>query len=99
MTISTHRARFRSCEPWNGTAISLTERASNSSPGRIDSSDWISSAEWGRPRSRPLPDDVLALAAERKEAQAQRDFATSDRLRDELAARGFTVTDTRRAGY
>ena len=42
----------------------------------------------------PLPDDVLALAAERQEARAQRDFATSDRLRDELAARGFTVTDT-----
>lgn len=42
----------------------------------------------------PLPDDVLALAAERQEARTQRDFATSDRLRDELAARGFTVTDT-----
>ncbi|MEC7101624.1 MAG: cysteine--tRNA ligase, partial [Actinomycetota bacterium] len=42
----------------------------------------------------PLPDDILALAAERQEARAQRDFATSDRLRDQLAARGFTVTDT-----
>jgi cysteinyl-tRNA synthetase len=37
---------------------------------------------------------VLALAAERQEARTQRDFATSDRLRDELVAHGFHVTDT-----
>jgi cysteinyl-tRNA synthetase len=42
----------------------------------------------------PIPDDVLALAAERQEARTQRDFATSDRLRDELVAHGFHVTDT-----
>jgi cysteinyl-tRNA synthetase len=48
----------------------------------------------------PEPGDVLepdmaALLAAREEARARRDFAASDRLRDELAGRGVTVEDTR----
>jgi len=41
-----------------------------------------------------VPDDVQVLLEERAAARAAKDFATSDRLRDEIAARGFTVTDT-----
>lgn len=39
------------------------------------------------------PAEVLALAAERERARAQRDFARADGLRDELAARGWEVRD------
>jgi cysteinyl-tRNA synthetase len=49
-----------------------------------------------------LPDEtealepaVAALLDERAAARAARDFAASDRLRDELAAHGVTVEDTR----
>jgi cysteinyl-tRNA synthetase len=39
------------------------------------------------------PDAVRALAEQREQARAARDFATSDRLRDEIAAHGWDVRD------
>jgi len=41
-----------------------------------------------------LPEGAVALLEERAAARAARDFATSDRLRDELAALGVEVHDT-----
>ena len=40
------------------------------------------------------PPDVVALAEQRAAARADRDFAAADRLRDEIAAAGWVVTDT-----
>ena len=40
-----------------------------------------------------VPAEVAALAARRAEARAGRDFETSDRLRDELAALGWEMRD------
>ena len=40
------------------------------------------------------PDDVVRLAEQRAEARAARDFAESDRLRDEIAALGWSVRDS-----
>jgi cysteinyl-tRNA synthetase len=45
--------------------------------------------------SEALEPDVAALLEQRAAARAARDFAASDRLRDELAAHGVTVEDTR----
>ena len=45
--------------------------------------------------SEALEPDVAALLEQRAAARAARDFAASDRLRDELAAYGVTVEDTR----
>ena len=42
-----------------------------------------------------LDADLEALLARRAEARAARDWAASDRLRDELAGRGISVEDTR----
>ncbi len=42
-----------------------------------------------------LPADVRALLEARAAARAARDWAASDRLRDELAERGIAVEDTR----
>lgn len=39
------------------------------------------------------PPEVLALVAERAGARAAKDYAASDRLRDEVAARGWVVRD------
>ncbi len=41
----------------------------------------------------PPPPEVVALAQERREARERRDFAESDRLRDEIAGRGWEVRD------
>ena len=42
-----------------------------------------------------LPVDLAALLDERAAARAARDWSASDRLRDDLAARGIAVEDTR----
>jgi len=40
------------------------------------------------------PEEVERLAAQREEARAARDFERADRLRDELAERGWEIRDT-----
>jgi cysteinyl-tRNA synthetase len=45
-----------------------------------------------------IPEEVEKLAKEREEAREQKDFAASDRLRDEIASYGYRVEDTAR-GY
>jgi cysteinyl-tRNA synthetase len=52
-------------------------------------------AEVGKtPPAVELPSGAQALLAERAAARTARDYPTSDRLRNELAALGVTVTDT-----
>jgi cysteinyl-tRNA synthetase len=47
-----------------------------------------------RPKAATISEaEIEAVLAARKEARAARDFATSDRLRDELAAQGVEVMD------
>ena len=41
-----------------------------------------------------IPAEVLAKVEERQAARKARDFATADRIRDELAAMGYTIKDT-----
>jgi len=45
------------------------------------------------------PPDVVELAERRAAARAERDFETSDRLRDELAALGWQMRDEPGGGY
>jgi cysteinyl-tRNA synthetase len=52
-------------------------------------------AALAEPDEAPRPDeDVQRLVDERAAARAVRDWATADRLRDELVARGWWVDDT-----
>lgn len=43
--------------------------------------------------SHSIPRDILALARERDAARNAKDFAAADALRDEIAAKGYVVTD------
>jgi cysteinyl-tRNA synthetase len=47
------------------------------------------------PDAVPIPAEVLALLEKRKAARAAKDWAGSDRLRDEIAALGWQVKDTK----
>ena len=51
------------------------------------------------PDSPPLSDaEIESLVAERQAARKRRDFAASDRIRDQLAAQGVILEDTREGG-
>lgn len=50
---------------------------------------------FGREDSELLDEDIEALIAERQEARRHRNFARSDEIRDELAAKGITLEDTK----
>lgn len=50
------------------------------------------------PESREIPAEVQSLAEQRWQARQQKDFAESDRLRDEIASLGFIVRD-RKDGF
>ena len=81
-TTSTRRPRSRSCTTGR-------RRASSSCCGaawRSSGSSRSPSATRRRPRSSRSP-------SRRAEARAARDFETSDRLRDELAALGWEMRD------
>ena len=42
-----------------------------------------------------IPAEVLALVEQRQQARADKQWAESDRLRDEIAQRGWIVKDTK----
>ena len=42
-----------------------------------------------------LDEDIEKLIEERQAARANKDFATADRIRDELAAQGIKLLDTK----
>ena len=56
--------------------------------------DAVDAAEADRLDLGADEDGVAGLLAERETARAARDFATADRIRDELAARGLEIVDT-----
>lgn len=68
----------------------------------IDPCQGIAPEVWAETASRPReelaapepPDAVLALVEERQSARASRDWASADRLRDQIAAAGWQVKDT-----
>lgn len=51
-------------------------------------------ASW-KPTEVEIPEQVLALAEQRQEARANKDWARSDELRDEALALGYAIEDTR----
>lgn len=50
---------------------------------------------YNRKKDNEIPAEVLALAEQRAAARKARNFAEADRLRDEIAALGYTMRDTK----
>lgn len=46
-------------------------------------------------KEEEIPAEILELAQKRKEARKNKDFALADSIRDEIAARGYLVEETR----
>ena len=51
-------------------------------------------AERAKSVSAEVPAEIQTLVEEREKARKAKDFATSDRIRDELLAKGFVIEDT-----
>lgn len=92
----------RACEPEifpSGGKIPLSEIGDFRLPLELDAG--ISSQAWQMvTQSGPLeedtpPEEVLTLLEQRAAARAVKDFAASDRLRDQIAALGWQVQDGR----
>ena len=47
---------------------------------------------------KEIPEKIINLAEERKKARENKDWAESDRLRDEITKLGYTIKDTKN-GY
>ncbi len=50
---------------------------------------------FGKPQRELLDEEIQALIDQRQEARHRRDFARGDEIRDELAARGIILEDTK----
>ncbi len=50
---------------------------------------------YNRNTQDEIPDDVKELAQKRADARKAKDFALADKLRDEIAALGYTIKETR----
>ena len=50
---------------------------------------------YNRKPADEIPSEVMALAEKRAEARKAKDFALADKLRDEIAALGYTIKETR----
>jgi cysteinyl-tRNA synthetase len=61
--------------------------------GVLDPADWPAAAA-GDTASGPSEEEIERRIEERLEARKRRDFAESDRIRDELAAQGVILEDT-----
>jgi cysteinyl-tRNA synthetase len=58
-----------------------------------DMLDVLGLANLAEPELESAPQEIVELARDRETARAQRDFARADRLRDEIASRGWEVRD------
>ena len=49
-------------------------------------------------QEKMIPDEIIELAEKRKMARENKEWAESDRIRDEIAKKGYTIKDTKN-GY
>jgi len=93
----------RECDPEiypSGSKFKLKEIGNFQLPNPINRDipanvwEMIQSAQVVETGDEPS-DEVLSLLEQRKQARANKDFAASDRLRDEIAALGWKVKDTK----
>ena len=92
----------RKCDPIihpAGVKFPLSEIGDLRTPGPIQNG--ISPQAWEMAVNAPSleddtpPDEVVALADQRLAARARKDFAASDRLRNQIIASGWQVQDTK----
>ncbi|NWF63742.1 MAG: cysteinyl-tRNA synthetase [Chloroflexi bacterium] len=80
-----------------GSSFSLSELGTLTLPSEADlpAAVWAMITSANQADEEKPPQEALALLEQRKHARTNKDFAASDRLRDEIAALGWKVKDTK----
>ena len=82
-----------------GTTFSLNELGQVTYPDPIEKGIrpdvWEMAVNAAKLDDDAPPDEALKLLEKRKDARTRKDFAESDNLRDQLAALGWTVQDSK----
>jgi hypothetical protein len=82
-----------------GASFKLGELGNFTAPHPIEAGIspeiWRMTLDAQKAEEEPPPAQILDLLEQRKHARARKDFAESDRLRDEIAALGWRVMDTK----
>ena len=80
--------------PWVARAHSRLDAGESFGPGSLPEMLHLLGLESLLEEDVPPDEEALRLLEEREAARRERDFATADARRDELAARGWQVRDT-----
>ena len=80
--------------PWVARAHSRLDAGESFGPGSLPEMLHLLGLESLLEEDAPPDEEALRLLEEREAARRERDFATADARRDELAARGWQVRDT-----
>ena len=78
---------------WELVADDLPDAAKKATLLHFDQVMGLGLAEW-TPQEEEIPDAIHALAAQRQQARATKDWSTADALRDEITAAGYEIEDT-----
>ncbi len=79
---------------WMGEANRRLDAGERLGPGRLGEMLEAFGLERLLEAEDEAPEEIRELAARREQARGDRDFAAADRLRDELAERGWEIRDT-----
>ncbi len=79
---------------WELIKSGLPSGVKRATMDRFDQVFGLQLAQWQPPAQEELPKEVVALAKQRQQARADKDWAAADAARDELAALGYEVVDT-----
>ena len=72
----------------------VTDADKKATVNLIDQVLGLELSQWQPAKAAEVPAEALAIAKQRQQARAAKDWATADQMRDKLAQLGYTVKDT-----
>ena len=64
----------------------------------LDKFDTVLALDLNKPLKEEIPEEIITLAEKREEARKNKNWEESDRIRDEIKSKGYTIKDTK-IGY